>query len=421
MYKIFIRSILIFILLYALLSCATSEKSKDTPIIINEVHAKVTDNNQPKESEFQVNVMLSAILGKDNEGKDLFYEWKIKPVKLDIDGQDNTSAVGSENSDSNEKTYFLEVSKNPLEGMISFYKEGYYKISLTVSNTNETKTNSLILKIGNPEFPDLYLKLNTPPYDETSDSGEYKGGIYFNNSSVKNKSTGDIKFINSKDVFDKWYKTDYKINPFNTFTINSGTHIILKNQTKMISSFSKNSTGQNYDVIQYDLDGGKTNQVKISPILLNNLNSNNLLSIYKSPIVWYKGEIFLSFLSWGYNDDGNDEFIFFEKSLTETNKTVTTYLNNKYLMKVFIGSIGKKIFNNGYYVYFGPEGTDTEELDPLKTRDVLTLPYGYLLGKLGKNGKVFPIGNLYTYTNTQSIPIYVLDKNNSFVLESAVQ
>ena len=61
-----------------------------------------------------------------------------------------------------------------------------------------------------------------------------------------------------------------------------------------------------------------------------------------------------------------------------------------------------------------PDGTNIEELDPKNQREFTSLPYGYLLGRLGEEGKPFPIGLNYTYRFANSIPIYIQDKSNNF-------
>ena len=89
-----------------------------------------------------------------------------------------------------------------------------------------------------------------------------------------------------------------------------------------------------------------------------------------------------------------------------------------YLAKIFIGSMGHRVIPNNYYVYFGPEGLDSPELDPKNNRDFPTLPYGFLIGKLGKNGKPFPIGNRYSYSYSNKIDIYEQDSNKNFILNN---
>ncbi|HPO50364.1 MAG TPA: hypothetical protein PLO89_08590, partial [Spirochaetota bacterium] len=112
---------------------------------------------------------------------------------------------------------------------------------------------------------------------------------------------------------------------------------------------------------------------------------------------------------WGYDEDGNDAFNFVEKNINEANEVVTSYFDNKYLVKIFIGSVSQKVFSNDYYISFGPEGSDIEELDVKKKRDFTGLPYGYLLGRIGVDGAVFPVGISYYYSPSLIENIYYVD------------
>ncbi|MCG8570814.1 MAG: hypothetical protein MJB14_11805, partial [Spirochaetes bacterium] len=88
-----------------------------------------------------------------------------------------------------------------------------------------------------------------------------------------------------------------------------------------------------------------------------------------------------------------------------------------YLAKVFIGSFGHRVLPNDYAIFYSPEGTNTNEFDHTFQRDVPTLPYGYIIGKLGQRGDVFPIGTNYQYSFQDNAPIRDLIQQNS-VIES---
>ena len=92
----------------------------------------------------------------------------------------------------------------------------------------------------------------------------------------------------------------------------------------------------------------------------------------------------------------------------ELNKnTISTNFNypNIYLSKIFIGSFGHRPLNNNYFIFFGPEGANIDELDPKNEKEFPSLPYGYLMGRLGDIGEPFPIGNKFNYNYNNKIEI----------------
>ncbi|OHD06331.1 MAG: hypothetical protein A2086_13985 [Spirochaetes bacterium GWD1_27_9] len=408
----------IFILLL-LLSCSTDQKDKEIPISITNISIKKSENKTPKESEFQINLDLEGIVSEENlKQTDIQYKWGIEYIEMDINNADSKKDISTDilYSHFKEDYYFLDVSKNSLTSLLSVYKPGYYKISLYGSNINETKVRSVIVKVGNPEPPELNLKLNIPKIkSEMSSKGSFF--ISYSNSKSKNKFE-DIIEIKASDLSSDWYNTGIKINPFLSFNIIAGTHILDgENDVKTIKSITNFSNEK--DTLFYDFQETKEKKVSLLPIVLNDIDSNTIFSIYKNDnIKWYTGNIYVSFLVWGYNEDARkDEFIFFENSINQENENISSYFNNKYLVKIFAGSYGLKVSNSDYFIYFGPEGINVDELDISKERDFSGLPYGYLLGKLGTDGKPFPIGASYSYINSTQFQIYSEDKFNNFVIQ----
>ena len=401
----------IIIIFFLSFSCSTDTKKNDEPIEIKSIQIEQSHNRMPKESDFQVDLELHGIVNEENLKRDIQYKWLIEYVKLDIKSFDTSNDLTVNYRDIN---YYIDIDKNPLNAILSVYKEGYYKITLSASNINETKLFSIIVKIGDPELPNLFVKLNIPKINK-ADKNDFRGRFFLGFNNGNNVSQIDITELPSSSMMDEWYKTGIKINPFESFHLEAGTHII---DAKPVYICSLNKTGipREIDGLLYDFQNIKEKQIKTSPLILKDLDTNTILSIYKTgKEKWSRGEIMLSYLTWGYDENKNDQFLYFENKLNNTNKIATTYINTKYLIKIFIGSVGVRLFDYDYFVYFGPEGIDSEEFDVNKEREIPGLPYGYLIGKLGKDGTPFPIGNSYDYINSNNLKIYYKNTKDTFV------
>jgi hypothetical protein len=295
--------------------------------------------------------------------------------------------------------------------MLSVYKEGYYKVSVVASNLIETKQKSIVIKVGNPEFPTLRYSFNLPPTDLTTD--DFVGGFYCKyTGAVAKTDNNEEKYVKASDISAQWFDTGIKFNPFTSFSIKTGTHIVEYNKTRQIVSLGKNSLLAGVDGLYYDTDKNKAVDVLISPVLLKNLKNNSTFKLYrKGAADWAEGEISVSSLMWGVDSDDNTTFEYSENVLSKDKTSLILTLQDKFLAKIFIGSIGHKVPNNKYRVYFSPDGIDSNELDLKKEREYQGLPYGHLIGRLGEDGKTFPIGVEYTYTNTQVPQIYEYDQS----------
>ena len=228
----------------------------------------------------------------------------------------------------------------------------------------------------------------------------------YNNTGKKLKDEL-IKVIEADNINYSWFDTEIEINPFKPFIIETGTHILEDNKQFYLASLSKNSFLAGCDGIYYDYLDITSKEILISPIILKNISENVIIKIYrKGSFIWHSGDIYLSNLMWGYDDEGKSKFVSSNSILNKENSVVSSYLNNKFLVKLFVGSVGHKVMNNDYFVYFSTDGLDTDELDTKKRRAFSGLPYGHLLGRLGTDGKVFPIGTKFNYLNSNIIPIY---------------
>ena len=232
---------------------------------------------------------------------------------------------------------------------------------------------------------------------------------------TKNITKDDLYEFNLKDLSSDWYATSVFLDPYLSFGVDAGSYVATDGKYLHLGNVTKG--GYSSGNIRYDYKDDKGLTLKNSPLILNKFKTNTVFSIYKDGIKWFKGELSVNSLIWGNDDDGNDTFTYSEEFIDNNNPKIVTYFDNKYLAKIFVGSVSYKISKERYYVSFGPEGTDMEELDLAKKRDFTGLPFGYLLGKVGIGGTPFPIGNSYYYSPTLSGKVYeVLETNSSIKL-----
>lgn len=422
----FIKNIFIFSILALLIACSSETQTEDAPIDIKSLNANYVEDRAPKENDFQIEIELLGSVSDANLKQDIYYEWYVEYIKLDIDKNANPLENIEQDDETNdvkilvnndkylEGYYFLDVSKNALTAMVSIYVEGFYKVTLQASNENETKDYSIILKIGEPKLPHLFTKVNIPAIEKVKPE-DFKGSFYLTLGTEKNDNR-KIHKLNANKMMDDWLDTDITIDPFKSFSFITGTHII-DNKSKTICSLSNCDLSSIDPSISYSINDYEPLPVTISPILLKDLTNSITISLEKSKNqIWSQGNIYLSYLLWGLNEEKKDEFTFFEELLNNENPKITTEIINKYLAQIFIGSFGHRMILNKYYIYFGPNGTDTDEIDPKNKRDYTGLPYGYLLGKLGPKGQVFPIGNEFSYDYQNDIKTYHLNENNHFII-----
>lgn len=398
-----------------LINCTADKSDENLKINIQKIVFNEVQNRAPKENEFQVEFELFGIVTDETLKQDIEYKWLVEYLNLEIFNEnsnffenDNTSDLNKANSNS-KSNYFLDVSNNPLNALLSVYKSGFYKITLQASNIKEIKEYSIIIKIGEPAFPELLVKFNIPQNDKFK-AEDFKGNLFL---TVRNDENAADLLIDAKKIRDKWYSTGIKLDPFNYINIKSGSHK-LDNKTNDLASLNFDENPDDY--ISYTLNN-TNNPITTLPIVLNNIRQETNITIKKSGTAkWNQGEIFIGILKWTLNDQ-KDEFNYSEKILNKESPIIRTKFNNEYLVKIFIGSIGHRANPNNYFVYFGPEGTNIEELDPKNQREISSLPYGYLIGKLDSSDKMFAIGNEFYSKFDKDINIYVKDKYFNYIIE----
>ena len=374
-------------LIIVLFSCSASQTSKDASIEINDISVAAAENRVPKENSSQVNLELNGIMNENNTNQDVEYSWFVEYLKLDIANDKGISFTSENNTtigklEKTSSNFFIEISSsNHLNALLSVYNEGYYRVTLQASKTDEIREKSVIIKIGDPALPHLFIKNNIPDVKE-SVKNDFKGRYYLKyNNNITKLDAGQIK--------DDWYDTNIEINPFLSFNIEILTHLIADENSK--PQELKN------DNLKYQING-EENIISINPIVLENIENGKLQISKNKDIVWKEGNFYISFLIWKEGDSSSDRFQHVERIINESNKNIFINLNNVYLAKIFTGSFGLKNENSSYFIYFGPEGTNMNELDPNNLRDIPSLPFGYLLGRLGENGNTFALGSSFSYS-----------------------
>ena len=403
-----------FLTVFVLFCCSTSEEDEDAPIQLLSIKMTPATSRTPNESAYQQDVEFFLQVSEKNLKQDIVYHWYVEEVELDIklpQTEDDESADAYTQA-TKSGSYFIEKSGNPLDVMISFYKEGFYKVSVVAGNLIETQQKAVIIKVGEPKFPTLQYKFNFPQTDLTAD--DFAGGFYCSYTGAEDDASNDeITFVPAKDIAADWYDTGIRFNPFSSFSITTGTHIVEYNKTKHIVSLGKNSLLAGVDGLYYDTDKTKMNDILISPVLLKNIKSDWTFKIYrKGSAVWTDGAVRVSSLMWGTDEHNNPVFESADDVLDSEHLSLSIALHSKFLAKMFIGSMGYRVPNNEYRVYFSPDGIDSNEFDIKKEREYPGLPYGHLIGRLGNTGKTFPIGVEYSYTSIDTTPIYEYNQEN---------
>lgn len=452
----------IFIQFFIFLGCSSSEEDKEAPIDLKGMHINQVYNRTPQDTETQVDLELYGEVAKENLKQDILYEWHVQYKNIDINNKDsvtNSQVVqqqldeGTNNKEEfTEKTnseidvssdnnlidtikesevdtevdtkkdpysdyFFISTSsKDPLHAILSVYHPGYYIVSLDASNIQESKIYSVMIKVGQPDIPHLFLKVNVPKFKSLKKQ-DCKGRFFikYNNEESPIHSNNFIE-ISASEMGLNWYDTGIIINPFSSFNIKSGTHI-LDNDDKTLACISNSDIPIDSDVINYQFGDDDVKVFNNSSAVFDSFSENSILSVFKDgKSKWLEGDIYTDALIWKTDTNNSDKFLFVENSMSSKNTKFSVFLDNAYLVKVFIGSFGHRVPYNKYFVYFGPKGTEAEELDTKGERDFPALPYGYLIGKLGENGEVFPIGDEFSYKHLFQYDLYEKSDLDNFVV-----
>lgn len=423
--KKFIRYIVIILLLS---SCAVSNNNLESESAVLGIRPAVSNRVVPRESAFQVELELNGVVNEAAlENSEIYYDWSVEELALDIkDSFSEKIADQSADRESIEVPNFLiEPAKNRLNCYLSLYEPGYYKVTLNSQSGVFTTKSSIILKVGEPKMPELYTKVNIPPQENLNASG-YRGGFFLD---IKGEQLAERFTLKASTLKDGWHNTGIALDPFSSFTLLAGTHIATyqdgeENTISTLYSLGRESSGNLTGNLKYSFSGSEEGEeFTLSPLLFSEKKRRNAVAVYKDSKTSWEGTVYLTLLTWGLDNKGHEKFNSKELHISNSSPRRILNLNNYFLAKLFAGSYGHKIANgnansaNNYFVYFSPEGVNSRDFDLDNKRDIPGLPYGYLLGRLGEQGKTFPIGRMFSYYYSDTTPIYVL-KNNKFSLKS---
>ncbi|MCG8571300.1 MAG: hypothetical protein MJB14_14290, partial [Spirochaetes bacterium] len=270
-------------LLLLFLSCTVASSEKGEELTIESINTQIISDQFPQESEYQVNIKLTASLSSSvDNNEDLYYEWEVNYLDIDVYNQiaietHDASTDKIESKLKNNHHYFLEVSKSSTKALLSVYKEGYYQVIFRATNFINEEESSIILKIGNPEYPHLFLKTNIPPIPNANPE-DFLGQIFININSSTNNTIQELK---ASDLQDIWYDTGIKLNPFSYFNISAGTHLVFKeDEEPHVLSFSNKLAKNRYSFVYSLNHSEESTPVLLSPIVLSNLKNKNHLDIF---------------------------------------------------------------------------------------------------------------------------------------------
>lgn len=409
--KFIIRTILLFFLIFLIFSCAVEKDQENVSIKIKKISFKEVQNRVPKESDFQVDLEFNAIVSDETKLIPVQYQWNVEYLKLD-EMLDNSYFTNKNYFNQKTKSgyYFLEVSNNPLNALLSVYKEGFYKVTFVAYNTKETKEESLIFKVGSPDLPELNVKLNFPKLTKLS-KDDFKGKLYLY---IKNKENNYNLTLNAGDIAKTWYNTGIKIDPFSLIEIKSATHFLTNGNTLIPVFLSFNSNDENY--LSILLNDKKMEKITL-PLTYSTSNESFIIKMKKEGnLKWEEGNIFLSLFVWSNEKNQLDSNMYYEEKILNSKVDLISFsIPPKSYSKIFIGSLGHKLPGSNYWIYFTPEGLISQEFQNSE-RDVSTLPYGYLIGSLGDSSSIFGIGSSFYYVFPSYTPVYEKDKYGNYII-----
>lgn len=391
-----IKTALYFIIILVLfVSCAEPEDSIVEVNIISVLPVSLHDNH-PVETPEQLNVKAVAVLDTAISSLNFVSTWEIEKIVMDVDDYSlkQSSVTVSEKSVSG---FFIEQSSDGLTAYISLYEKGSYRVTYTLTDYNQFRTSSFIIKNGELYYPELFLSLNIFE-DRNKKIDDLTGYVFVD---VADDDRKDSLVIPASSIKNSWYPTGVGINPMMSFSITSGIQTFKKDNTTDIVLLPiekvikvTDEKGEVDDIrTQIDVEGKKLEVDKLSDDIL--IHSD----IYSVLHYWIKGE-------------KSDTYAFSNKTINEEFIPVFEAVDNPnaHSLKLFAGNIGVKYSNSPAFTYFSVDGLKNSFIDDSKSRRPFpTLPFGYLVGKLGSTGKPFPIGSFYNYHERLDLPVYYYD------------
>lgn len=405
------RILLFFICIVFILACSSEEDKERSDFGVKNItpyFSGIDPESNEVKFEFQANL-------NDKIHSEVFFQnWEIEKISLE------NYEFYSQNLDKDLRKLenkltdcdFIYESKNDdlSKNSAVFYKPGYYRISYSITDYVDTQKKDLILKIGDVDIPELYFLLNVPTNDEDV-SDDYIG--YFEISANNIDVTADYIDIKLADLRKSWYNSKIKIDSMKQFVINSGIHVDTKNEKgeiiskefMYISDFIQ-LQGKDSSVFFNNEEINLTNY-PIEVLMKKRSFASNMENVFYST----KNSIYFSLLKFFEEAEGK---CFFESSYDTFDLQRFPYKfekNGKNIVSssLFVGTAGIHFRKSNYTVCFSSDGIISEVVDSDKKRPYPAYPYGYLFGRLGKNGRVFPVGKYFLSELKKIDNFYVYD------------
>lgn len=407
------RIFLFFICMVLFISACSSEGDKENSNFgvksITPYFSGIDTENNEVKFEFK------ADLNDKTYSQDFSQNWEIEKISLEdyefYSQNLNKDFRKLENKLANND--FIYESKNDDFSKISsvFYKPGYYKISYSITDYIDTQKKDLILKIGEVDIPELYFLLNVPTSDKDV-SDDYMG--HFEISANNIDMTADYIDIRLADLRKSWYNSKIKIDPMKQFVINSGIGVDVKNRKGEI--LSKEFIGVS-DFIQiqgkdsyafFNNEEINLTNYPIEVLIKKHSSVNSTESFSYST----KNPLYFSILNFLGEAEGKKHF--FESSYDTFDLKSFPYKfektgKNILSSSLFVGTAGIHFRKSNYTVCFSSDGIISKVVDLDIKRPYPTYPYGYLFGRLGKNGRVFPVGKYFLSELKKIDNFYIYD------------
>lgn len=406
---------LIFIFVIFIFACSSEKESENSDFGVKGLTPYF---NKINEENNEVQIDIRADLTDQTFMQELFQNWTVE--KISLENYDFSLAFLDKKAESiNEKSNnndFIYENKNNESDKISaiFYKPGYYKVTYSITDLIETQKKELILKIGEVDIPELYFMLNIPN-EEKDLSNDYIGNfeILAGNIDV----TADYIDVKLSDIKTNWFNSKIKIDTTKQFVINSGVSSTVKNKKNEILSTDFVAFS---DFIQIK---GKDSFAYLNNEEIDITDSPVEVSIkkqlFEEDVFYYtKNQFYFSNLNFFEENEGKQ---LFESSygILELGKMPYKFgitAGNVISSSLFIGTSGIHFKKSNYTVCFSTEGIISDVVDSDGKRPYPTYPYGYLFGRLGKSGRVFPVGKYFLSDLRKLDNFYVYNMENK-VLE----
>jgi hypothetical protein len=394
-------------------ACASEEEKTSNDFGVRDITPYFTGGN---EDSCEMRFEFQANLTDKTYALDFSQNWEIEKISLEnynfYSGTLNNKTV-EKNDNKIINNDFIYENKNDDLSRISaiFYKKGYYKVKYFITDYINTQEKELILKIGDVDIPDLYLSLNIPAI-ERDVSNDYVG--HFEISAGNIDATPDYVDIELKELKKPWFNSKIKIDSLKQFAINSGVSFDIKNKKDEVLSnnfiaFSDfieiQKKGEDFFFTNEEID--ITNkQIEIS---IKNY-------VYEEERFFYemKNPLYFSILNFE-EKDGKSFFTSLYDTFDISRSPCKFQKMDKNVISssLFVGTAGVYFKKSDYTVCFSTDGVVSEIVDVDKKRPYPTYPYGYLFGRLGENGCVFPIGKYFLSDSKKITDFYIYNMENN--------